>query len=90
MIYTSTGVATKKTEHGGFSDENTHVPLVLIGPGVSAGVIGQPVDLRQVAPTILKALGLEPHDLAAIRMEHTPGCPCWSSGRMRRRLTGLP
>jgi type I phosphodiesterase/nucleotide pyrophosphatase len=46
VIYTTTGVATKKTEHGGFSDENTQVPLVLAGPGVSAGVIEQPVDLR--------------------------------------------
>jgi hypothetical protein len=75
VIYTTTGVATKKVEHGGLSDENTQVPLVLVGPGVSAGVIEQPVDLRQVAPTILKALGLKPHDLAAVRMEHTHRLP---------------
>jgi hypothetical protein len=75
VIYTTTSVATKKVEHGGFSEENTHVPLVMAGPGVAATVVHTPVDLRQVAPTILKALGLEPHDLEAVRREHTAKLP---------------
>lgn len=75
MIYTTTSVATKKVEHGGFTEENTHVPLVLVGPRVGAGRIDEPVDLRQVAPTILKALGLKPRDLQAVRMEHTHRLP---------------
>ncbi len=28
-----------------------------------------------VAPTILKALGLDPHSLQAVRLEHTPVLP---------------
>ena len=75
VIYTTTGVATKKVEHGGFTEENTHVPLVVVGPRVGAGVVVEPVDLRQVAPTILKALGLKPHDLQAVRIEHTHRLP---------------
>jgi hypothetical protein len=58
VIYTTTSVATKRVERGGFTEENTSLPLVLAGPGVEFGTVTRPVDLRQVAPTILKALGL--------------------------------
>jgi len=75
VIYTTTSVATKKVEHGGFTEENTHVPLVVAGPGVEFGTVTRPVDLRQVAPTVLKALGLRPDDLAAVRREHTRRLP---------------
>lgn len=75
VIYTTSGISSKKVEHGGFTDENTHVPLVLAGPGVAAGTVTKPADLRQVAPTILKALGLKPHDLDAVRLEHTHRLP---------------
>jgi arylsulfatase A-like enzyme len=75
VIYTTTSVGTKKVEHGGLTEENTHVPLVVVGPGVPAGTVDEAVDLRQVAPTVLKALGLKPHDLAAVRMEHTRRLP---------------
>jgi len=33
------------------------------------------VSLRQVAPTILKALGLKPHALDAVRLEGTKRLP---------------
>jgi len=75
VIYTTTSVATKKVEHGGLTEENTHVPLVLAGPGVAVGTVHVPVDLRQVAPTILKALGLAANDLQAVRLEHTHRLP---------------
>jgi hypothetical protein len=75
VIYTTSGVSAKKVEHGGFSAENTHVPLVVAGPHVTAGTVTSDVDLRQVAPTILKALGLRPKDLQAVRMEHTKTLP---------------
>jgi arylsulfatase A-like enzyme len=68
-------VATKKVEHGGFTEENTHVPLVVAGPGVAVRTVHRAVDLRQVAPTILKALGLKPNDLDAVRREHTHRLP---------------
>ena len=75
VIYTTTSVATKKVEHGGFTEENIHVPLVVAGPGVAVRTVHIPVDLRQVAPTILNALGLKPNDLAAVRREHTHQLP---------------
>jgi type I phosphodiesterase/nucleotide pyrophosphatase len=75
VIYTTTSIATKKVEHGGLTEENTHVPLVVAGPGVHAGTVTSAVDLRQVAPTILKALGLRPRDLRAVRREHTRSLP---------------
>jgi Type I phosphodiesterase / nucleotide pyrophosphatase len=75
VIYTTTSAATKKVEHGGFTEENTHVPLVVAGPGVAVRTVHRPVDLRQVAPTVLKALGLKPNDLDAVRREHTHRLP---------------
>lgn len=75
VIYTTSGVSAKKVEHGGFSAENVHVPLVLAGAGVDAGTVTFPVVLRQVAPTILVALGLRPRDLDAVRIEHTRVLP---------------
>jgi hypothetical protein len=75
VIYTTSSVSTKKVEHGGLFEDNTHVPLVVAGPAVDAGTVSKPVDLRQLAPTILKALGLKDHDLDAVRIEHTHRLP---------------
>ena len=51
------------------------MPLVLAGAGVDAGAVTFPVVLRQVAPTILVALGLHPRELDAVRNEHTRVLP---------------
>lgn len=75
MIYTTSGVSAKKVKHGGFSPENTHVPLIVAGPNVDRGTVTRPVDLRQVAATILKSLGLKPKELQAVRMEHVKRLP---------------
>ncbi|HVC00276.1 MAG TPA: alkaline phosphatase family protein [Candidatus Dormibacteraeota bacterium] len=63
---------------GGFSDEDTHVALLIAGPGIPSEVIRRPVQTTEIAPTIIKALGLNPKALQAVRMEHTrilPGLP---------------
>jgi hypothetical protein len=76
VIYTTSGVSAKKVEHGGFNADNTHVPLVMSGPKVAAGrVVNLAVDLRQVAPTLLKSLGLDGKDLQAVRAEGTKNLP---------------
>jgi Type I phosphodiesterase / nucleotide pyrophosphatase/Sulfatase len=75
VIYTTSGVSAKKVEHGGFSPENTHVPLIVAGPRTKRTTVTRAVDLRQVAPTILKSLGIKPHELQAVRMEHTKRLP---------------
>jgi hypothetical protein len=49
--------------------------MVIAGPHVRAGTVTQTVTLQQVAPTILKALGLKVHDLDAVRLEHTHRLP---------------
>ena len=42
------------------SAEDTHVPLVVVEPGRKGGrTLSCPVSLRQVAPTVLRALGLK-------------------------------
>jgi hypothetical protein len=47
----------------------------MVGPQVASGTVTAAVDLRQVAPTILKALHLKDHDLDAVRLEHTHRLP---------------
>jgi predicted AlkP superfamily pyrophosphatase or phosphodiesterase len=66
----------KLVDHGSGSAEDTHVPLVVVDPGHDGGVtLGCSVSLRQVAPTILKALGLKPQSLDAVRLEGTKRLP---------------
>jgi hypothetical protein len=65
----------KIAEHGGFAEEDTHVLLVVSNPKLHAKVVNDRVENKQVAPTILKALGLEPEQLEAVRDEHTRPLP---------------
>jgi arylsulfatase A-like enzyme len=66
----------KLVDHGSGSAEDTHVPLVVVEPRGAHGVtLSCPVSLRQVAPTILAALGLKPKALDAVRLEGTKHLP---------------
>ncbi|MCC7539061.1 MAG: sulfatase-like hydrolase/transferase [Deltaproteobacteria bacterium] len=53
-------------EHGGFyhgsslHDEQVRVPLIVFGPGLRARRVAQPVELVDVAPTLLSLVGIEP------------------------------
>ncbi len=72
-IYTH---STKKiAEHGGFAEEDRHVALVVSMPDIHPDRISTPVETRQVAPTILESLGLDPQSLQAVQMEHTHSLP---------------
>ena len=62
-------------EHGGFNDQDANVALLLAGPGLEPAVIKTPVQTSQVAPTILKALGLDPKSLQAVEKEKTSVLP---------------
>ncbi len=73
VIYT--GSTSKIAEHGGFSLDDTSVGLLVSIPGLDSRVIKEAVDTRQVAPTILRSLGLNPNELRAVRMESTPSLP---------------
>jgi hypothetical protein len=72
-IYTTS--AKKVAEHGGFSFGDTNVGLVVSNPRLRARVLKTPVATSQVAPTILRALGLDPDALDAVRKEETPPLP---------------
>ena len=52
----------KIAEHGGFAEDDTHVLLVVSNPKLAPTVVHERVANRQVAPTILKALGLGPDE----------------------------
>jgi hypothetical protein len=62
-------------EHGGFTDEDTHVALLLSLPAFSPLEIKSPVRTVQIAPTILRELGLNPNSLEAVVKEMTPTLP---------------
>ena len=62
----------KLVDHGSGSAEDTHVPLVVVDPHHAGGLtLSCPVSLRQIAPTVLHALGLRARLLDAVRLEGT-------------------
>ena len=72
VIYTG---GTKKVEHGGFHEEDIHVPILVSQPGLIPHTVTAAVETKQIAPTILKALGLHPRELQAVVLEKTKRLP---------------
>jgi hypothetical protein len=64
VIYTKP-TATKVAEHGGFSAEDRHVPLLVAVPGGRMQTMAVSVETRALAPTILRILGLDARQLDA-------------------------
>jgi arylsulfatase A-like enzyme len=62
-------------EHGGFNENDTHVPLVVVGPSIAAGQVRALVTTTQIAPTILTLLGLDPTQLTAVKVEGVKALP---------------
>lgn len=73
VIYT--GSSKKQEEHGGFAHDDTNVMLLLSNPNFNAKTVTAEVQTAQVAPTILKALGLDPDSLEGVRAERTAVLP---------------
>jgi hypothetical protein len=73
VIYT--GSKKKQAEHGGFAQDDTNVLLVVANPALEPRTVTSFVETTQVAPTILKILGLDPNALEAVRKEGTPVLP---------------
>ena len=72
-IYTT---GSKIAEHGGDNPGDLDVPLVVYAPGtVRPAQAGHRVETTQVAPTILKLLGLSPSSLQAVKLEGTHVLP---------------
>jgi len=74
VIYS--GSSKKIAEHGGGTTDDTGVALLVSLPGfATATKISTAVGTVQVAPTILKALGLDPSKLGAVAKEGTVVLP---------------
>ena len=72
-LYTQS--AKKNAEHGGLSFGDVSVGLIVSNPAIDEEQVKSPVATSQVAPTILKALGLDPRALKSVRIEHTQVLP---------------
>ena len=76
VVYT--GGMKKVAEHGGFAYDDRNVMLLVSNPKYKASTFVDQVETRQIAPTIVKALGLDPNLLTGVKSEHTetlPGLP---------------
>src|SRR6202161_4511659 len=72
---TYSGSGKKLAEHGGIDPDDTNVILLLSNPRLRSSSVTIPVTTMQIAPTILKALGLNPSALESVREEGTEVLP---------------
>lgn len=74
VLKVNTGViftgGTKIAEHGGFNEDDIHTALLVSFPTFDKKTVKTFVSNQQVAPTILKALGIDPGQLQAVQKEH--------------------
>ena len=78
---TYSGSTAKQAEHGGFSHDDTNVMILISNPSFASKTLTTPVQTAQVAPTILKALGLNPGRLQAVQIQGTEVLPGVFSGK---------
>jgi arylsulfatase A-like enzyme len=72
---TYSGSTTMIGDHGGFAHDDTNVVLLVAHRGFRAKTVSTETTTMQVAPTIVKALGLDPSSLDAVRKEGTAVLP---------------
>lgn len=78
VIYT--GGKKKVAEHGGFANDDRNVMMLVSNARFDPRTVNAPVVTAQIAPTILKALGLDPDQLIAVQQEGTLPLPEVSFG----------
>lgn len=61
--------------HGGMLDQDTHVALMISGVQLTGRADLTYVPTTQLAPLLLRALGMEKFDLRALHLEHSPALP---------------
>jgi hypothetical protein len=82
-VYTG---GSKIAEHGGDNPGDRDVPILVYAPGsVRPESSDDWVETTQVAPTILRLLGLDPESLQAVRVEGTAALPGISREGTRNR-----
>jgi hypothetical protein len=72
---TYSGSTTMIGDHGGFAHDDTNVIMLVAHPSFTRKTVSAAVTTMQVAPTIVKALGLDPATLDAVKVEGTPVLP---------------
>jgi hypothetical protein len=72
-VYTTS--STKIADHGGFGEDDVHVALLVSHVALPNKTIGDPVETRQIACTILKALSLECDGLLSQQVEPSKFLP---------------
>lgn len=82
VVYT--GGTKKVSEHGGFANDDRNVLLIVSNPGIPAATYTGTVETRQVAPTILQALGISPGALWAVQKEGTEALPGLLFGKQNK------
>ena len=73
VVYT--GGTSKISEHGGFAYDDRNVIMLVSNPHVKPGTYADAVETRQVAPTVIRALGYDPDSLQAVQKEGTHVLP---------------
>jgi arylsulfatase A-like enzyme len=93
ILKVDTGViftgGSKLSEHGGFNEDDVHTALLVSYPSLDRAVVKSKVLNQQVAPTIVKALGLNPDDLQAVAKEQIPVLPFLFGGKVDNKVTGF-
>ncbi len=86
ILKVNTGViftaGSKLSEHGGFNEDDVHTALLLSLDGMDAAVVKSATSNQQVAATIVRALGLDPDALEAVRKEQIHVLPFLFSGKL--------
>jgi hypothetical protein len=74
----------KRAEHGGFTEDSTHIALVVSGGALPEAVRGTtvdtPVKTQQIDVSVLVALGLNPSKLTGAMIDHTKALPGLTKG----------
>ena len=66
---------SKIAEHGGMNEDDIHVALLVSNPNFSPRTLGTPVQTKQIAPSILRALAIASTALQAVQIEKTRVLP---------------
>jgi hypothetical protein len=66
---------TKIADHGGFGDDDVHVALLVSKTSLPNKTINDPVETRQIACTILKALAMSCDGLTSQQVEPSKFLP---------------
>ena len=73
-----------KADHGGNGWQSQHLPIIMAGPGIRAGVVSNaPAQLDDLAPTLLTDMGVAPTGMQGRALTEALSAPSASDERSR-------